>query len=296
VSRARLAVTLGALALLAACSALKLTYNRLDWIAAWQISRFVDLGPGQKAQLEESFRDFWQWHRGTQLGLYVKDLQALAAAVEKPLTAPQVEQYLDLSQKHLAHALQEAVPDTAKLLQTFDDAQVAEMLENMAERRKDRAEDAEDMTAEDLREEAEENMIRNLKRWTGTLNREQKARIRDWSRERQYAGTVWLQYQDAWANAFTQVLAHRREPDFAKRLSLLFDGGKVPYGEEMAKVQKHNRQAWIGLMADLSASLTPEQRVHLQARVRELAADLEELAGQAPRASDTSGAPAEIIG
>ena len=278
-----------ALAALAGCSALKFSYNRLDWITTWQIGRFVDLDPQQRELFDEGFREVWRWHRGTQLTLYVRDLRELAATLERPLGAARVEEYLDRSQEHLGRVLQEMVPDSARLLQSFDDEQVAELLDNLAERRRARAEESEGMTTEDLRAEAQTQMARNLKRWTGSLNREQKNRIRRWAAERAYAGTIWQQYQEAWAAAFTEVLAHRRDPGFEQRLAELLDHGRVPYGDEMAKVQAHNRQAWIGVMADLSAMLTPDQRKHMQARLRELAADLEELASQPGQAAAAPG-------
>jgi hypothetical protein len=269
-------------ATLAGCGALKMTYNRLDWVAAWQVGRFVDLEPPQRDLFDESFREFWRWHRGTQLGLYVSDIRALATAIDRPLTPARVEEYLDRSQDHLARTLQELVPDTARVLRSFDDDQIAELTENLAERRRERAEESGNMSAEELREDAEERMVRNLKKWTGPLTREQKQRIKRWAGERVYAGSVWQQYQEAWASSFTDALAHRNEPAFEQRLSALFADAQVPYREDMRKVQAHNRQAWITVMADLSGMLTPEQRRHAQARLRELAADLEELARQPP--------------
>jgi hypothetical protein len=293
VTRLRAAAALALVAALAACSALKLSYNRLDWIAAWQVGRFVELGPPQKQLFEEGFREFWQWHRGTQLEIYAHDIRQLAAALERPLTPARVEEYLDRSQSHLARALQEIVPDTAGVLRSFDEAHVRELVDNLAKRRRERAEESAGMTTEELRADAEERMVRNLKRWTGPLTREQRSRIRRWAAERAYAGTIWLQYQEAWAAAFTEVLKHRQEPGFETRLAEFFDHGRVPYGADMAKVQAHNRQAWIAVMADLTAMLTPKQRRHAQERLRDLAADLDELASQRGKAQAAS---AGIIG
>jgi hypothetical protein len=287
-----MAVVACALLAVAGCSGLKFGYNRLDWIASWQLGRFVDLDPEQEKLFGQRFKAFWSWHRTTQLSLYVKDLRELAGRVDRPLAAAEVEQYLQLSQDHAGRVLQEIVPDTARVLQTFDDDQVEELLANMAERRTERAEESAGLTAEEVREQAQKEMVKSLKRWIGPLSREQERRIRDWSSERQYAGTVWQQYQEAWAAAFTQTLAHRREPDFPQRLSALFDNARVPYSEDMEKVQQHNRRAWIGLMADLSASLDARQRAHLRARLDHLAADLEELAAQAKPASPKGAAGA----
>jgi hypothetical protein len=274
----------------AGCASVKFGYNRLDWIASWQLGRFVDLDPEQEKLFGQRFKAVWSWHRSTQLSLYVRDLRALAARVDRPLTAAEVEQQLQLSQDHAGRVLQEIVPDTARVLRTFDDDQIKELLANMAERRRERVEESAELTADELREEAQEQMIKSLKRWIGPPTRDQLRRIRDWAHERQYAGTVWQQYQEAWAEAFTDTLAHRQDPEFEQRLSALFDNGRVPYGDEMQKVQQHNRKVWIGFMADLSASLDQRQRAHLRERLTELADDLEELAAQSRKAAAPSAA------
>lgn len=285
-----LAVLLLAL-LVAGCTALKLTYNNLDWIAEWQLGKFVDLEPRQKALFDDRFRSFWSWHRGTQLTLYVQDLRDLGGLAERPLTAEQVDRWMRRGQEHMARSMQGAVPDLTRLLVTFDDSQVQELLDNLAERRGKSLEESQDLTHEELLERAEEQMVRNLKRWIGALTREQKRRVRDWTHERQYAGTIWHQYQEAWAAAFTEVLRHRREPDFEERLRAFFDGGKVPYRDEMEKVRVHNRAVLVGLLADLSAMLTPQQRQIFRQRVNDLARDLEDL-----RADESQAALPRLIG
>jgi hypothetical protein len=250
---------------------------------SWQIGKFVDLDREQKHLVGERLGDAWRWHRSTQLTLYVHDLRELAAALEKPLDAAQVRRYLEVSQQHATRTMREIVPDAAKVLGTFSDAQVAELLDNMAERRAERARESAGLTAEELREQARAQMLKGLKRWIGAPTREQERRIVDWSNERQYAGTVWQQYENAWATAFAEVLRARGTPEFEQQLGGMFDEARVPYTEEMERVAQHNREGWIGLMADLSASLTPEQRKRLRDRLHDLATDFDELAAQAPR-------------
>ena len=46
----------------AGCSGLKFGYNRLDWIASWQLGRFVDLDPEQEKLFGQRFKAFWSWH------------------------------------------------------------------------------------------------------------------------------------------------------------------------------------------------------------------------------------------
>ncbi|MGH8482319.1 MAG: DUF6279 family lipoprotein [Nevskiaceae bacterium] len=279
-----------ALAAVAGCSSVKFGYNRLDWIVSWQLGRFVDLDRQQKRLVAERLGVAWHWHRSTQLTLYVHDLRELAGQVDRPLDAEQVERYLKLSQEHAGRTLRELVPDVARVLGTFSDAQAGELLENMADRRAERAEESAGLTTEELREKAQEQMLKGFKRWIGPATRDQQRRVRDWAHERQYAGTIWQQYEEAWAAAFTEVLGQRGTPEFEARLAALFDDAQVPYAEEMQRVQQHNRQAWIGLMADLSASLDGAQRRRLRDRLADLAGDLEELAAQASRAAAPAAA------
>jgi hypothetical protein len=282
---ARAFAALLAAGVLSACTALKFTYNHLDWIAQWQVGKFVELAPPQKALFDDHFRRFWGWHRKTQLMMYVEDLRGIAAVADKPIGAAQVEAYMERGTDHMARTMQGAVPDLARLLRALDDPQVKELLDNLAERREESREESQDLTTEELLERAEEQMVKNLKRWTGSLTREQRRRIRDWAHERKYAGTIWHQYQEAWAGAFADVLAKRRESDFEQHLRELFNGGRVPYGAEMEQVRLHNRKALIGLLADMSAMLTDDQRRHFRERVHELAADLAELAAKSQQAT-----------
>lgn len=269
-----------AVLLLAGCAGFKLSYNHLDFIAGWQVNRFVDLEPTQKRLFDDRFDDFWRWHRGTQLELYAADLRELIPAVERPLTAAQVQVYLERSREHLGRAMREAVPDTARLLQTLDDAQAAELVENLAERRRERAEEERDLDENELRERAAGQMEDNLERWIGSLSRDQLKRVDRWAAERRYAGTIWAQYQEAWAAAFAQVLVHRHEPDFPKRLGELFREPRLPGRAEMQALQDHNRGLWVALLADLSGTLTERQRRHLRERLATVADDLDELSRQ----------------
>lgn len=270
-------LVLCALATTSACSTLKLTYNRLDWLATWQLAHFVELDPQQRQLFDERFDVFWRWHRGTQLALYASDLRGLAAGVEQALAPAQVEQYLQVTQAHVDRAVDEVLPDTARMLRSFDDRQVKSLLAEMAERRAERVEDDAELDDAERRKQAEKRMVRSLKRWVGSLTREQERRIHEWSGQRQETGPLWLQYEVAWAAAFAEVLARRHEPDFQARLAALFGDQALPQRAQVDEVERHNRAAWIALMADLSGRLEPKQRERLRRRIHDLADDLEAL-------------------
>ena len=124
-------------------------------------------------------------------------------------------------------------------------------------------------------------MARSARRWIGSLTSVQQHRIEDWSRERIDADAQWQKYEEIWAAAFADVLGARHDAGFATRLAALFDDGGVPGYAEVEKLERQNRALWVALIADLSASLEPRQRQRVREQVRDLAADLEDLAAQA---------------
>lgn len=277
----RISLLLG-VALLASCTAFKLGYNNLDWFLSWQAGKFVDLGAPQEALLERGVQSLWHWHRSTQLKLYARDLRELAGTTQ-PLTRAQVESYLDRSNQHVERAVREAIPELVKIVRAMDDTQVAEMLENVREKREDRAEEQADLSVAEQQELAAEKLQKNLRRWLGSVSAEQTQRIRAWASSRQYGPALWqAYYQKKWTDDFAAVLAMRQQPDFPDRLGKLFFEPGVRGDDAIIALQAHNRRVWTALMSDLSATLSAAQRKHFQEKLRELVDDLEELAAEAP--------------
>lgn len=277
----RILLLLGA-ALLTACAAFKVGYNNLDWFASWQASKYVDLGAPQEALLDRGVQSLWRWHRGTQLNLYARDLRELAATTQ-PLSRAQVEDYLQRINQHVERAVREALPELVKITRAMDDAQVAEMLDNIREKREARAEEQADLSGQELQDLAVKKMLKNWRRWLGSASPEQTQRIQAWAASRQYGPALWqAYYQKKWTDAFAAALALRPQPDFPDRLGKLFLESSERGDEAINAVQAHNRRVWIDLMSDLSASLSAAQRAHFQEELRDLVKDLDDLASQTP--------------
>ena len=273
-------ILLAAVLLAAGCSTTKLAYDNLDWIVSWQIGKFVTLNEPQKTLLDDRFKSFWQWHRSTQLALYVKDLRELADLMSGPVTHAQVADYLQRMGDHGKRAFNEALPELTRLMQTMDDKQVAEMLKHMADKREEQVRKDSGLSVEEQQDRAVEDTEDSLDRWLGSVTPAQEQRLHDWAVSRRYENAVWHNYQDSWAAAFAALLAQRQDAAFPDKLKALFDEPDLPSARAIADVRSHNRAVWIAMMADLSQTLTPDQRAHSQKKLRTLAKDLEELAAE----------------
>lgn len=82
-----LLAALAALALLGACSAVKLAYNNAPDLVYWWIDGYADLGEAQSLQVREDLERLHQWHRGTELpriAELLRRMQLLAGANTSP--------------------------------------------------------------------------------------------------------------------------------------------------------------------------------------------------------------------
>ena len=281
----RLAAALAAIALLASCSATKLAYNRLDWLVAWEVGKYVDLeGPG-KVRFKEGFASLWHWHRSTQLAAYAADLRELAGAVGGTLTREQIEEFRLRAAAHGERLVDEALPAAAGVLAALSDAQVEGLLRKLARQRAEEADEDAERTPEETRKLYARNAVRGLKRWFGSASEAQAALVREWAASRRDDPALWQRYGEQWGQALERTLAARAEPDFEARLRAVLDDPELPDRDAVRELTAHNRDRYLDLLAALSPTLSDAQRRHLQERLLDLAEDFEDLAAQRQRAA-----------
>jgi len=285
---ARWALAATALALLTCCSTTKLAYNRLDWLASWEIGKYVELEGQSKVLFDSGFASVWQWHRSTQLMAYARDLREIAEASAGPVTTEQIRGYMQRAREHGFRLLEEAVPPTARFLQALDDAQVKDLLENMAEERTEQAEEEAERSPAEARAESIRNMTRGLRRWLGGLSDEQKKLVGDWAAARRDEPALWHRYGEQWAVAFGQLLATRARPDFEASVRDLFSEPDLPGAPAIRELRAHNRETFAEFLGRLAPTLNDRQRRQFHDKLVDFAGDLEELA-HPTRAAATAG-------
>lgn len=266
--------------LLTACSATKIAYNKLDWLVAWHVDKYVELNGPSEALFDSGLKSLWSWHRRTQLSWYAGDLRELAEAAGQPMSPAQVESYLDRAQAHVDRIVAEAIPEAARVLAALDDEQVAGFLKRLAKARAKRKTEAAELTTDELREKSAERMKKSLKRWLGSITDEQKLRVSDWVETLRYEPAAESALSDIWAQAFSDVLASRKDPETADRLRRLLKEPPLDGADVVRDAQAHNRLSGIQFLSDLSRDLPARQRQHLAEELRQLAFDLEQLAAQ----------------
>jgi hypothetical protein len=266
---------------IAGCSTTRLAYNRLDWIAGWQISGYVGLDDVQREQFDAAFAMLWRWHRQQELPQYATDLEGLAAAVAGGhFDRATLEDSVRTVNAHAVRLYEQALQPAAALVTTLSDEQVAALRERV---HKDATKSEQRYLSRGVdawHDEAARNMQRSLRRWIGRPTPTQRERIERWARARAATPELWLAYRKAWTEDFFMLLEHRGDADFVERLRNRLEGRDGFRSEALVAAAAADREAWMALMMDLHAMLDPHQREQFVRELRRLAADFNALADE----------------
>lgn len=260
--------------LLGGCSSFGLVYNRLDLLAGLQLRSFVSLDERQDAVWRTAFARTWRWHRSTQLPRYAALLREIASGVDRPLDAPglaAIEERIRLDSLRLG---EELVRESAPLVVSFSDAQVADFLEEMDERVAKTRRRQFKLSDADWIEQRYDDALDRWEDWAGAATATQEARLRLWA---QSLLPLRARSPDPTYETFRRDLqalaAERGRADFAPRLEKLI----LTEPPETPRLTAW-RAAQQALLLDLSRDATPAQRAHLRKRLLAMAAEMEELA------------------
>jgi hypothetical protein len=241
----------------AGCSTTRLAYNRLDWLAGWQLARYLDLDDAQREQFDAAFATLWRWHRQHELPQYASDLESLAAALAgMHFDRATLEDSVRAANAHVVRLYEQALPPAARLVATLSDAQIAALRERVY---KDAAKSEQRYFKQGVdgwRDAAARRMQRSLRRWIGPPTPAQRERIERWAQARAATPELWLDYRRAWTADFFKLLAeHRQNADFVERLRDRLEGRDGFRSEALVAAADADRAAWMALMLDLQAPL-----------------------------------------
>ncbi|MGL6160610.1 DUF6279 family lipoprotein [Microbulbifer sp.] len=264
------------LLLLASCSSVQLAYNHMDRWIRWQLDDYVDLKGPQKQQLAAALDSFHHWHRQTQLPDYADYLEQLADRVQQSqFTSAQLQavekQVGDFWDTASARFYDILLP----LAATLDSGQIDELEENLQEKREE--------SLEKWRESPEKIQRRRLKqirkhsrRWLGKLSGEQEALIAEWVAQAAYNPLLRDRQRQLWQARVIELLRRKPEGYLQQLRDLMVNPGQL-WSEEYRRMQDQRHRQIRSLSEQILATITPEQRLHLEAALRSHAGDFRSL-------------------
>ena len=274
-------VVLVAVAGLNSCSAVKLSYEKADWLLAQWAGRYVDLSKSQDRVLRAGLADLHDWHRGEELPEYARLFDDAAARMQSGMSRAEIEAVVAAVRSRAQILGVRASRSFAPVMTSLSDAQLAEMEQRFAadNRKFEKRQLAGD--AEDRLHQRSTWLQSQLEDWFGTLDRAQRAHV-----ERLVAAfpdmpALRLAERKRRQAALLQVAREGRGGGATQaRLTALL--GDLERGRPTAvqEAMKGWEIAFIDMLANLEGSLSPAQRTHAVNKLRAYAADFRELAGR----------------
>lgn len=254
-------------------------YERLDWVVSWYVGGLVTLDDEQEALLDALLEDTIDWHRRTQLPRYVRFLDELATEAGRPLDAARVARRYGEVEAMLDDLVKQANPGAAALLATLRPAQIEELAASLEEDNEELWDELAGATPERRAERRLRSANKALQRFYGRLAPTQKALVEVRLQQLVDVSDHWMERRRHWQERFLSALAAPPPGGLeAVLLDLLLNPDQFDTADYRREVEA-NRKVVFAMIAELSGTLTPEQRRHVQRKLAGWSADLREIAG-----------------
>jgi hypothetical protein len=275
------------LALLTACSSLKLAYNNGDTLLYWWLDNYVDFDGEQSGQVKKDIDDLFRWHRKTQLQDYVQVMQRAQQQLRGNPTPADLRADYDDIRARTQSLLLKAAPDIADLALSLKPEQLAQMEKKFAKNNDKFRRENMKGDREDQNEYRYKKSMEQFELWFGSFSREQKDIIRKASDARPLDNAIWLD-ERVRRQRSVLALARRivqekpsREQAVAQIQSLIRESFTRLDNSERKAFYEANTNASIGLVHTVIGIATPEQKAHAEKRMQGWISDFNTLATQA---------------
>ncbi|KOY01387.1 DUF6279 family lipoprotein [Pseudomonas nunensis] len=263
---------------LGACSRVGLAYRNLDVIIPWTLSDYLDMNGEQKGWFNERLKEHLSWHCTTQLPGYLDWLDRLQAMVEtNQVTDEALKARTQEAKQAIAQTAKEITPSAIELLQGLNDQQVAEMNDAFAKDQRKRQEDYLKPSLDQQIKDRGERMDKRLNDWLGPLSPTQQQRVTTWSKALGDQNQQWIANRVHWQKQFSAAVAQRQSAEFPQRIEMLLVNRESLWTPAYRQAYANTEDQARGLLVDLMAESTPEQRQRLLKKIDGVRKDFNDL-------------------
>ena len=264
---------------LSACSAIGLAYNNADTLLLNQVDSYLDLDSRQELFARERAAAFFAWHRQEELPEYASWLRSIKSKIASGASEAQIAQLATEVNLRMDKALQKLAPELAELALTLSPTQLERLKEKYAENATQLSKEYLKKTPAEQREKRFESLLSSLERLYGSLQAEQKERLRALSDARplnhQFLLSERLRRQQDVVDTLERIRKQRPSLEIATReMKALFERfSPSPDPQRRAYFEQVN-QGTYRTIALISNVATKEQRAFAQERLEAWARDL----------------------
>lgn len=185
-------VIIGLLLLLGGCSMLRVGYNQGPQLVWWWLDGYVDFSSEQAPHAKEAIRQWFDWHRTTQLPEYAAWLSTLRSQVGDPVTPAQVCRWPEELRDIVAPALDHALQLGATLVPGLGAEQLRHIAQRYAKGNDEFRSDYLQPTVEERREASVQRTVKRIENLYGRIDDAQRRLIIDNTAASPFDPEAWL--------------------------------------------------------------------------------------------------------
>lgn len=256
----------------------KFAYNNISWFAVSYIEDFVSLSNSQESELEERLDLLQQWHKETQLPLYISQLEVILNTDRSDMSSAFITEQSDQIKDHIRSIVSKFSPDIYALSMQFNPKQDKEFLKNFREKQQEYYEERLSLNDEDSRERYRSRIEDRLERWLGTVSKEQKQIISTWSQEWVNTNDNWRQYQNNTYQDLSTLIEKKSDLDIAQPIIMnLLLNNEAYYPEGLEPELNKNMETSANFLVDIVESSTNKQWAYFMSELASLKGTFESL-------------------
>ncbi|QPK05944.1 DUF6279 family lipoprotein [Vibrio kanaloae] len=238
----------------------KFAYNNISWFAVSYIEDFVSLSNSQESELEERLDVLQQWHKETQLPLYISQLEVIQSIARSDINSAFIVDQSEQVKHHIRSIVNKLAPDVYGLSMQLTLKQDNEFLKNFREKQQDYYEERLSLNDEDSRERYRSRIEDRLERWLGSVSKEQQQIISTWSQEWINTNDSWRQYQNNTYQDLSTLMQKKTDLHIAQPIIMnLLLNNEAYYPEQLKSQLNKNMQTSARFLVEIATVSSEKQ-------------------------------------
>ena len=263
-----------ALIFLTGCTSTTFVYNRIDILLPWYLGSYVDLSRDQKQYLDELLIPFFNWHRNEELPRYAEIIYSVEGLLDSEVEVENIvlitqdveESWFRLEDESLLWIIPLAKDLTDEQINNFLQVMQTKIIEseNKYLKRNDQV----------YQKDNYNRLRKNLRRFIGTMSKEQRELVKSASKSMRRVDTEWIQNRKKLVANLGSIL--QRKEGWEKRFI------SITHRDDLVSKNYRDNYAYnINLTHHLIAAIlntrTEKQDKKLRAQLKRYRTDIETL-------------------
>ena len=263
-----------ALIFLTGCSSTTFVYNWIDYLLPWYFASYVDLSRDQKNYLDELLIPFFSWHRHEELPRYAEIINSVEGLLDSEVKVENIalitldveESWFRLEDGLLLRIIPLAKDLTDEQINNFLQVMQTKTIEseNKYLKRNDQA----------YQKDNYNRLRKNLRRFIGTMSKEQLDLVKIASNNMRRTDTEWIQNRKKLVANLSSIL--QRKEGWEKRFIVITHRDDL-VSKNYRDTYAYNIDLTHNLIAAILNTRTKKQDKKLRAQLSKYQADIETL-------------------